>query len=49
MAAALIRFLTDEKLCLEFAGRARAEGVRRFDARTNIRAIEKRILQACGF
>ncbi len=49
LAAALIRFLTDEKLRLEFAARARAEAVRRFDARTNIRTIEKRILEACGF
>ena len=49
LAAALTRFLTDEKLRLGFAARARAEAVRRFDARTNIRAIEKRILEACGF
>jgi glycosyltransferase involved in cell wall biosynthesis len=49
LAAALIRFLTNEQMHREFAGRARLEAVRRFDARTNIRAGEKRILEACGF
>jgi hypothetical protein len=33
----------------EFAQRARAEAVRRFDARTNIRAVEQKVLKACGF
>jgi hypothetical protein len=33
----------------EFARRAREEAVRRFDARKNIRAVEDRILAACGY
>jgi glycosyltransferase involved in cell wall biosynthesis len=49
LAAALVRFLTDEGVRAQFASRARAEAVRRFDARTNIRAVERRILEACGF
>ncbi len=49
LAAALVRLLSDENLHRDFAHRAREEAVRRFDARTNIRAVERRILQACGF
>jgi glycosyltransferase involved in cell wall biosynthesis len=49
LAAALTRLLTGERLRREFASRARAEAIRRFDARTNIRTIEQTILQACGF
>lgn len=49
LAAALLRFLTEDDLRRQFAARARQEAVRRFDARTNIRAIERRILEACGF
>ncbi len=49
LAKALNTFLADDARRAEFAARARAEAVRRFDARTNIRAIEKRILEACGY
>jgi glycosyltransferase involved in cell wall biosynthesis len=49
LANALIRFLSDDSTRRDFARRAREEAVRRFDARTNIRAVEQKILQACGF
>ena len=49
LANALTRLLTDEPLRRELAGHARAEALRRFDARTNVRAAERRILEACGF
>lgn len=49
LAAALTRFLTDDEMRRQFAQRARAEAVRRFDSRTNIRAGERRILEACGY
>ncbi len=49
LAAALTRFLTDPAMRAQFAQRAREQAVRRFDARTNIRAVEERILRACGY
>ena len=49
LAAALSRLLTDESTRRQFAERARAQTVRRFDARTNIRQIERKVLEACGF
>ena len=49
LAAALTAFLTDKTLQRQFAQRAREQAVIRFDARTNIRAVERRILEACGF
>jgi glycosyltransferase involved in cell wall biosynthesis len=49
LAAALTKFLTNEAMRDQFAERARNETVRRFDARTNIRAVERTILEACGY
>jgi glycosyltransferase involved in cell wall biosynthesis len=49
LADALTRFLANGVMRGEYARRARAEAVRRFDARTNIRAAEQKILQACGY
>jgi glycosyltransferase involved in cell wall biosynthesis len=49
LAAALTKLVTDRAMRDQFAERARSESVRRFDARTNIRAVEKRILEACGY
>jgi glycosyltransferase involved in cell wall biosynthesis len=49
LAAALTAFLTDRSMRGQFAQRAREQAVIRFDARTNIRAVEKRILDACGY
>lgn len=49
LADALSRFLTNGVMRGEFARRAREEAVRRFDARKNIRAVEDRILAACGY
>ncbi len=49
LAAALTKFLTNQAMRDQFAERARREAVLRFDARTNIRAVEKRILEACGY
>jgi rhamnosyl/mannosyltransferase len=49
LAGALTRFLVDTAMRDQFAQRAREQAVRRFDARTNIRAVEKRILEACGY
>ena len=49
LAAALTRFLAGGALRAEFSRRARDEAIRRFDAKTNIRAIEHRILAACGY
>ena len=49
LAAALTAFLTDRSMRGQFAQRAREQAVIRFDARTNIRAVERRILDACGY
>lgn len=49
LADAIVRLLTDETAFTDFRRRARIEAVRRFDARTNIRVAERRILEACGF
>lgn len=49
LAAALSRVLINVEMRQQFAQRARDEAVRRFDARTNIRAVERRILEACGY
>ena len=49
LASAIVRLLTDESALTDFRRRARIEAVRRFDARTNIRVAERRILEACGF
>jgi glycosyltransferase involved in cell wall biosynthesis len=49
LAAALTRVLINGETRRQLAHRARAEAVRRFDARTNIRAVERRILDACGY
>lgn len=49
LASALVRLLADDGMHRRFALSAREQAVRRFDARTNIRAVEKRILQACGY
>jgi glycosyltransferase involved in cell wall biosynthesis len=48
LARAMTHLLTHEEERLQFAHRARAQAVRRFDARTNIRAAEKQILAAAG-
>jgi hypothetical protein len=45
----MIRLLSDDSVRNEFSRRARQEAVRRFDARTNIRQAERRILEACGY
>jgi glycosyltransferase involved in cell wall biosynthesis len=49
LADALALILINGERRRELAQRARAEAVRRFDARTNIRSVEKRILEACGY
>jgi glycosyltransferase involved in cell wall biosynthesis len=49
LAEALTSFLTNHEMRRQFAQRARDEAVRRFDARNNIRAVERRILEACGY
>lgn len=49
LARALTRLLTNEDERLQFSRRATAEAARRFDARKNIRAVEARILAACGY
>ncbi len=49
LADALALVLINGERRRELAQRARAEALRRFDARTNIRSVEKRILEACGF
>ncbi len=49
LARALTRLLTNEDERLQFSRRATAEAARRFDARKNIRAVEDRILAACGY
>jgi glycosyltransferase involved in cell wall biosynthesis len=49
LADALALILINGERRRELAQRARAEAVRRFDARTNIRSVEKRILKACGY
>ena len=49
LASALTGFLTDRPMREEFARRARAQAILRFDARTNIRTVERRILEACGY
>lgn len=49
LASAMIRLLSDDSVRNEFSRRARQEAVRRFDARTNIRQAERRILEACGY
>lgn len=49
LAGALALFLINAERRQEVAQRARAEALRRFDAKTNIRSVEKRILEACGY
>jgi glycosyltransferase involved in cell wall biosynthesis len=49
LAEALALILINRERRGELAQRARAESLRRFDARTNIRSVEKRILEACGY
>ena len=49
LADALALFLINAERRQDVARRARAEALRRFDARTNIRSVEKRILEACGY
>jgi glycosyltransferase involved in cell wall biosynthesis len=49
LANALTKFLTDIAMRETFAQRAREQAVIRFDACTNIRAVERRILEACGY
>lgn len=49
LAAALIRLLSDDNLRRQLSRQARIESMRRFDARTNVRAAEKRILKAAGY
>jgi L-malate glycosyltransferase len=49
LAAALLQLLTNADLRQKFAQQARQQAVKRFDARTNIRAVERKILEACGF
>lgn len=49
LATALTRLLTNRELLSRLARQAREQAVERYDARTNIRAIERRILEACGF
>jgi glycosyltransferase involved in cell wall biosynthesis len=49
LAAALTRVLINKDVRSQFAERARSGALRRFDARTNIRAAERRILEACGY
>jgi glycosyltransferase involved in cell wall biosynthesis len=49
LAEALVSILINRERMRELANCARVEAVRRFDARTNIRAVEARILAACGF
>lgn len=49
LASALTRVLINGEIRRQLAQRARSEAVRRFDAQTNIRAVERRILDACGY
>jgi glycosyltransferase involved in cell wall biosynthesis len=49
LARALIQLLTNEDVRTQLARRAVVEAARRFDARKNIRAVEDRILVACGY
>ena len=49
LAGALALILINSERRSELAQHARAEAVLRFDARTNIRSVEKRILEACGY
>ncbi len=49
LADALALVLINGERRRELARRARAEALRRFDARTNIRSVERRILAACGY
>lgn len=49
LADALAHVLINGERRRELAQRARDEALRRFDARTNVRAVERRILEACGF
>jgi glycosyltransferase involved in cell wall biosynthesis len=49
LAAALTRVLINGEVRTRFSERARSGAIRRFDARTNIRAVELRILEACGY
>ena len=49
LAAALVRLLTDDETRARLSGSARAEALSRFDARTNVKAVERRILASCGF
>jgi glycosyltransferase involved in cell wall biosynthesis len=49
LASALALVLINAERRRELSERGRAEAVRRFDARTNIRSVEKRILEACGY
>lgn len=48
LAASLVRVLTDTALRERFSGQARRRALTRFDARTNIRAVEQKILEATG-
>jgi glycosyltransferase involved in cell wall biosynthesis len=48
LAGALARVLINVQMRRQFADQARGQALQRFDARTNIRAVERRILQACG-
>ncbi|HET7467784.1 MAG TPA: glycosyltransferase family 4 protein [Candidatus Dormibacteraeota bacterium] len=49
LASALVRLLTDDETHARLSRSARAEALRRFDARANVRAVEQRILSSCGF
>ena len=49
LADALASVLIDGERRRELANCGRAEAVRRFDARTNICAVEARVLAACGY
>lgn len=49
LADALALVLINGERRRELANRARAEALRRFDAKTNIRSVERRILEACGY
>lgn len=49
LADAIAHFLANNAMRREFAMRAREEAMRRFDARTNMRAAEDRILTECGY
>ena len=49
LGAAITRLMTNEAERLAFSHRARLAAQKRFDARTNIRAVEAAILAACGY